>query len=79
MSSDLRQALERAILSGMSLEEVVAILRQYKAQGVTRDEVYSLLDALRATAPNEAADDRILEVSDYVAGFCSPHMNVWDE
>jgi hypothetical protein len=79
MSGALRQELEAAIRSDMSLEDIVALLRRYKAQGVTRDEVYSFLDSLRATAPDEATDDRILEVSDFVAGFCSPDMRVWDD
>ena len=79
MSGELRQELEAAILSDRSLEEIVALLRQYKAQGVTREEVYSLLEALRGTAPDEAAEDRILEVADFVAGFCSPHMTIWDD
>jgi hypothetical protein len=78
MSSEWRQELDRAIRSDMPLTGVVALLRGYKAQGVTRDEVYSALDALRAAAPDEATDDRILEVADFVAGFCSPHMKVWD-
>jgi hypothetical protein len=79
MSSEWRQELEKAIQSDMSLKDIVALLRGYKAQGVTRDQVYSILDALRATARDEATDDRILEVADFVAGFCSPHMRVWDE
>jgi hypothetical protein len=79
MSGELRQELEEAIRSGSPLEEIVALLRCYRAQGVTRDEVYSFLDSLRSTAPDEATDDRILEVADFVAGFCSPHMRVWDE
>lgn len=79
MSTELGQELETAIFSDKSLEEIVALLRRLKSQGVTRDEVYSFLDRLRSTAPDDAADDRILEVSDFVAGFCSPHMKVWDE
>jgi hypothetical protein len=27
-------------------------------------------------APDEATDDRILEVADFVAGFCVPHMKI---
>jgi hypothetical protein len=26
---------------------------------------------------DEQREDRILEVADFVAGFCSPHMKVW--
>jgi hypothetical protein len=79
MCGELRQELAQAIHSDKSLEEIVALLRRYKAQGVTRDEVYAFLDSLRATAPDEATDDRILAVTDFVAGFCSPHMKVWDD
>jgi hypothetical protein len=61
------------------LEDIVALLRGYKARGVTRDEVYSFLEALHSTATDEATDDRILEVADFVAGFCSPHTRVWEE
>jgi hypothetical protein len=33
---------------------------------------------MRDTALDEATEDRILEVADFVAGFCSPHMKIWD-
>jgi hypothetical protein len=78
MSADLQRELEEAIKSGIPLEEIMAMLRRYKKKGVTQPEVYSALEALRALAPDEATEDRILEVSDFVAGFCSPHMKVWD-
>jgi hypothetical protein len=78
MSGELQQELQRAIWSNKSLEEIVTLLRAYKQQGVRQDEVYSFLETLRKTAPNEAVEDRILEVADFVAGFCSPHMKVWD-
>jgi len=54
------------------------MLRRYREQGVSQDEVYSFLEALHQSAPDEATDDRILEVADFVAGFCSAHMEVWD-
>ncbi len=60
------------------LEEIVALLRRHKEQGVSQGEVYSFLEALHQAAPDEATDDRILEVADFVAGFCSPHVKVWD-
>jgi hypothetical protein len=79
MSGELKQELESVIRSDSSLEEIVALLRCYKAQGVTREEGYSFLDTLHAAAPDEATDDRILVVTDFVAGFCSPHVKVWDD
>jgi hypothetical protein len=79
MSGESKEELEATIRSDSPLEDIVALLRCYKAQGVTRDEVYSFLDSLRATGPDEATDDRILEVADLVSGFCSPHMKVWND
>jgi hypothetical protein len=78
MSTDWRRELEAAIHSGAPLEDIVALLRQFKARGVSRDAVYAHLESLHANAPDEALDDRILEVSDFVAGFCAPHMTIWD-
>ena len=78
MNSQMQQELGAAIKSDKPLDEIVAMLRHYKEQGVTQGEVYSFLEALHQAAPDEATDDRILEVADFVAGFCAPHMKVWD-
>jgi hypothetical protein len=41
-------------------------------------EIYAWLESLRENAPNEPSEDRNLEVADFVAGFCSAHMRIWD-
>ena len=79
MTGEMQRRLEAALLSSAPLEEIVSLLRAYKAQGVSQDEVYSFLELLRGRAPDGAADDRILEIGDFVAGFCSPHMKIWEE
>ncbi len=78
MTTDWQRHLEAAILSDAPLEHLVALLRQFKARGVSRGEVSAALESLHAMASDEAMDDRILEVSDFVAGFCAPPMTVWD-
>ena len=78
MNAERQHELADAIRSDMPLEKIVALLRQYKNQGITQGEVYSFLEALRQTALDEATDDRILEVADFAAGFCAPHMKIWD-
>jgi hypothetical protein len=77
MNAELQHELEAAIKSAKPLDEVVAMLRRYKKQGVTQGEVYSFLEALHQAGSDEVMDDRILEVADFVAGFCASHMNVW--
>jgi hypothetical protein len=37
-----------------------------------------ILEAFRVESPDEAVEDRILEVMDVVAGFCSPRLRVWE-
>jgi len=51
----------RILKSDMPLNEIVALLRRYREQGVTQGEVYAFLEALHHAAPDEATDDRILE------------------
>jgi len=78
MNAQRQQELKAAIASDMPLGAIVALLRQYKDQGITQEEVYSFLEAWHQAAPDERTDDRILEVADFVAGFCVAHMKVWD-
>jgi hypothetical protein len=78
MTGHLQADLQSAVRSGRPVEEIVTLLRSYKAQGATQDEVYSLLVKLREQAADEATEDRLLEIADFVAGFCSPHMKIWD-
>ena len=75
----LLRELDATIRSVTPMDEIVLLLRDYKAQDITQAQVYAYLDEMRQSAPDEATDDRILEVADFVAGFCSPHMRVWDQ
>ena len=78
MTNEQRRQLETAIRSDTPLSEIVVLLRRFKVQGIPRDEVYSFLESLRGKAEDEATDDRIVEVADFVAGFCSPNMRIWE-
>lgn len=78
MNDQMQQELKSAIRSNVPLDQIVALLRRYKDQGIAQRDVYSFLEAWRRAAPDEATDDRILEVADFVAGFCASHMKVWD-
>ena len=50
MTGNLLHDLGFAIRSGRTLQEIVSLLRAYKAQGVARDEVYALLTSMRLSA-----------------------------
>lgn len=75
----LLEELSGAISAHRPLGQVIATLREYRMQGVSRGEVQSALERLRESAPDEATEDRILEVLDIVSGFCPPEKTVWDD
>jgi hypothetical protein len=78
-SENLSKELEEAITAGLPLRQIVSTLREYRRQGITRDDVQLALQALRDRARDEAVEDRILEVMDIVSGFCSRENTVWEE
>jgi hypothetical protein len=78
MTTNQEFELQSAIHSKRPLVDIVALLRAYKDIGVAQHEVYSFLERMHRDATDETMDDRIMEVADFVAGFCAPHMKVWD-
>ena len=79
MNAERKKELESVIKFDTPLDEIVALLRRYRDQGVTQAEVYSFLEALHQTSTDDETDDRVLEVADFVAGSCAPHMRVWQD
>jgi len=76
---DVAEEVVRLVLSEPYREALTAI-RQYAAdrlaEGYPREELYAELDRARALleargAPDEA-EDPILDVMDFLVGFCSP-------
>lgn len=71
--------LQASVLSGGSSDMICEILKALKQKGITQAEVQTTLEAMRHSAPDEATEDRILEVLDIVAGWCRPRLRIWDE
>ncbi len=78
-SEHLSKELEEVILARLPLREIASTLRDYRHQGVTRQEVQHALEVLRDEVVDEAVEDQILEVMDLVSGFCSRENTVWDD
>lgn len=78
MDAILRQRLKRLISPEIALSLVVDELRQMKNDGFEQEVVRTALEDLRITCNTELEEDRILEVLDFVTGFCPPEMKVWD-
>ena len=54
-------------------------LRQYHDAGMSKDEMYACLEELRKACDSEAAEEMVLELMDFVTGFCSPYVMLFPE
>jgi hypothetical protein len=79
MTTEMERELASAVESGAPLPAIVEQLRDFKRRGASRREVYDFLESMREHVIDEAAEDRILEVMDFVSGFCSPECTIWTE
>lgn len=50
---------------------------EMKDNGVSKEQVYELLDAVRKSCSTETEEDFILELMDIVVGYCSPEKRIW--
>lgn len=78
MNETISPELNELITGDQPLRRVASRLREFRDRGLTRIEARQIFEALRGRAADEAQEDRILEVLDIVAGFCSPELTVWD-
>lgn len=73
--------IKRKILEGLeanfSAMEIREILVDYKNEGGTKELTYKALEEMRYTIKDEKQEDKILELMDFVSGFCSSHVAIW--
>lgn len=78
MSESLKQRIKILISSDASLLSIVEELRKMQNDGFKQDVVRKILEDIRKESKNDLEEDRILEVLDFVTGFCPPQYKVWD-
>ncbi|MCB9612964.1 MAG: hypothetical protein H6722_10975 [Sandaracinus sp.] len=72
----MMRELRRAYANGMALEEMREVLVAGKARGVSRAAMERALEAWRREVAG-AEEDRILELLDYVVGWCPSAKKLW--
>jgi hypothetical protein len=65
------------VLGDEPLQNLVAEMRELRDAGISAEEVLCLLGELRLCCPASLTEDRILEIMDYVTGFCSIDQIIW--
>ena len=76
---NLENEIKVALKKQASLQMLREIVCQYKQNGGTQYTAYVTLEKIRAEQMEEPDEDRILELMDFVAGFCSQDQKIWDE
>lgn len=71
MREDFQQILQQPDAFAQMRAEMI----QLRLEGVTKDAIYTSLQALRAEV-NELQADIILEALDLMVGFCSPRLRI---
>lgn len=72
------QAIFRAALDTEE-NRVVALSRaviDLRKQEVDKDTILKALECFRHVVENEEEEDMVLEVMDFLTGFCSPHLRI---
>ena len=75
----LEDAINGALKKQASLQMLREIVCQYKQNGGTQHAAYVTLEKIRDEQMEEPDEDRILELMDFVAGFCAQDQRIWDE
>jgi len=76
---NLEGQIKRALQKRASLQTLREIVCQYKQHGGTQQAAYGTLEKIRREQMEEPDEDRILELMDFVAGFCAQDQRIWDE
>lgn len=76
---NLEDHIKGALQKPVSIQMLREIVCQYKQYGGTQQAAYMTLEKIRDEQMEEPDEDRILELMDFVAGFCAQDQRIWDE
>jgi len=76
---NLEGEIKIALKKRISLQMLRELVYQYQQNGGTQQGAYEILEKIRREQMEEPGEDRILELMDFVAGFCAQDQKIWDE
>jgi hypothetical protein len=75
----LEPRIEEALKDSFPLERLRALALHWKGQGKNQAEMLSLFEQARCQlrdAGRDRDEDIVLEVMDFLIGWCSPHLKI---
>ena len=73
---NLEGEIKRAMKKQASLQMLREIVCRYKQSGGTQQAAYVILEKIRHEQTEESEEDRMLELMDFVAGFCAQDQRI---
>jgi hypothetical protein len=74
---DLKEQILAAMNRNADLDELWQILLAFKNLGGLQEFAYQTLDEMRPLG-DEKFEDTIMDLMDYVSGWCVPRLRIWD-
>ncbi len=76
----VKSAIEKEINSNKNLLDLRTEIIAFKNGGGSQQEATRILSELRNDfMGNAEKEDRVLELVDFVSGWCSPSLRIWEE
>ena len=76
---DFEIEIKAALQQQVPLPMLREIVHRYKQRGGTQKNAYSTLEKIRQEYGEDPGEDLLLELMDFVTGFCSTDQRIWDE
>ena len=76
--NDISEKLINMFRNQLANGEIRAFLIEERDKGMRKEEMLAILEGCRAHAQNETEEDKILDMMDFVSGFCSSFARIYD-
>jgi hypothetical protein len=80
MGTNFDERFENALQSSEPHKTLTEFVTELASSGHTQEEVYQIFDSFRSQlrlAARESDEDIVMDVMDYICGWCSPHSRLF--
>ena len=75
---NLESEIKKALKEDLSLTQLTDLLFRFKQFGGSQKEAYKILEKIRDGDIDESVEDKVLEIMDFVSGYCSQDNRIWE-
>ena len=76
VSISMIEKFNKALQSEDKLTNLVSEVKQLRKEGHSKEQILASFVLYRETISSESDEDVVLEIMDFLTGFCSPHLRI---